>query len=157
VINGIAYCDCPGFGDSKGFEKDIVNCVAIGRLLQNAACIRLIVTINYETVTSIEGRGSGICGVLNTTKFIFKSDTNELLDIDSMKKMRIIVTNARPCEDEESPAYASISTVRSAIYKQLIMQFNLGQQAAKDIALNIEMVDPIDRIKTGEVKLMSEF
>ncbi len=47
--------------------------------------------------------------------------------------------------------------VRSATYNQLIKQFNIGQQVAKDIALNIEMVDPMDRIKTGEVKLMSEF
>jgi hypothetical protein len=115
------------------------------------------VTINYETVMSMEGRGAGIRGVLNTTKFIFKSGTNEILDLDSLKKMRIIVTNARPCEDEYSPAYARISMVRSVIYNQLIDQCNVEKQVAEVIVMNIEMVDPMDRIKTGEVKLMSEF
>mgnify|MGYP000146472944 CR=1 FL=1 len=146
VHEGIAYCNCPGFGDSKGFEKDLVNCVSIGRLLQKASCIRLIVTINYETVTSLDGRGAGICGVLNTTKFIFKSDTNELLDIDSLKKIRIIVTNAIHAKIKSHPFTLAKSKVRKAIYNQLINQFSLAEQVAKDIAKNVVMVDPMDRI-----------
>lgn len=72
----MAYCDCPGFGDSKGFEKDIINCISIGRLLTSAKSVRLMIVLSYNSVVTLDGRGQGVNIMLRTLKDIFKNEDN---------------------------------------------------------------------------------
>jgi hypothetical protein len=43
--NDIAYCDCPGFGDTTGSGKDIINVISIKRLLENAKGIKILLAL----------------------------------------------------------------------------------------------------------------
>jgi hypothetical protein len=47
IREGVAYCDCPGFGDTSGLEQDLVTCLSIGSLLRSAERVRLLATISY--------------------------------------------------------------------------------------------------------------
>jgi hypothetical protein len=75
VHEGVAYCDCPGFGDSKGFEKDITNCVAIGKLLAQAQSVKLLIVLSYSSIATLDGRGAGVNSMLRTLADIFVNDT----------------------------------------------------------------------------------
>jgi hypothetical protein len=94
VHEGIAYCDCPGFGDSSGFEKDVINCVAIGKLLAQAQNVKLVIVLSYSSIVTLDGRGAGVQSMLRTITNLFVNDTPQVTDVDSLKRTLIVVNNA---------------------------------------------------------------
>jgi hypothetical protein len=92
--DGIAYCDCPGFGDTKGFEKDLINCISIGNLLTNARSVKLMMVLSYHSVTTLDERGAGLNTMLKLLSGIFKNENYQVADMDSLQKILLVVNNA---------------------------------------------------------------
>ena len=44
----LVIADCPGFGDTSGCNRDIVNCVGINNILRKAKTIRVLVAISAQ-------------------------------------------------------------------------------------------------------------
>lgn len=158
VANGRAYCDWPGFGDSKGFEKDLVNCISIGQLLTKANSVRLITTVSYSAVTSLDGRGASVNQLLKTLTDVFENKTDQIVDYEALQKVLIAVTNAPIGEDPQNDQqYARLPRVKQAIYHQLVTNFMIPENIAMNIANNTYIVDPMDRIKTGQATRIEDF
>lgn len=149
---GSAYCDCPGFGDSKDFEKDLVDCLAIGRLLEKASDVRLMATMTYNSVMTLENRGNGVRRMLKMVAGIFKNETEQLVDLDSLSKILIVITNPPLGNNPLAPGqFAQKQIVQKAIYTQLKDEWQLSESIARAIVENVVIVDPMDRIATQEV------
>jgi hypothetical protein len=53
----VAYCDCPGFLDDRGAAINIASVVNIRRVLQSARSTKVLILINYHSVSSDRGQG----------------------------------------------------------------------------------------------------
>jgi energy-coupling factor transporter ATP-binding protein EcfA2 len=56
-VNGITYCDCPGFLDNRGAEINIANAVNIRCALGQAKSIRVLILINYHSLLADRAKG----------------------------------------------------------------------------------------------------
>ena len=56
-VDGVDFCDCPGFLDSRGTEINLANAVNIRNALHAAASVRVVVIINYHSMLADRGRG----------------------------------------------------------------------------------------------------
>ncbi len=65
----VVYCDCPGFGDSRGPEIDIANAVNIKRILEAARNVSVLVLVERATLEA--GRGNGLRMLLNRCQTLF--------------------------------------------------------------------------------------
>ena len=52
---GLAYADCPGFGDNRGAEVNIANACNIKRTIDLADSVRVLILINYSSIDSNRG------------------------------------------------------------------------------------------------------
>jgi hypothetical protein len=59
-----------------------------------------------------EGRGSGISSILSTVKSVLVPGS----EVDLLKKILIVVTQAGFSTEIDSPDYASLATVKNAIF-----------------------------------------
>ena len=64
AVDKQVYCDCPGFSDNRGVEINIANAVNIKQALSRAASIRIIVLVNYESLSA--DRGNSFQDLLRT-------------------------------------------------------------------------------------------
>jgi energy-coupling factor transporter ATP-binding protein EcfA2 len=69
----VAYCDCPGFLDDRGAAINIASVVNIRRVLQSARSTKVLILINYHSVSS--DRGQGLHDMLKICTQLFGSSS----------------------------------------------------------------------------------
>ena len=55
--SGLTLCDCPGFLDNRGAEINIANACNIKQMIAQAKSVRVVVLINYDSLSADRGRG----------------------------------------------------------------------------------------------------
>ncbi|MEM7173667.1 MAG: tetratricopeptide repeat protein [Bacteroidota bacterium] len=90
----IAFCDCPGFGDTRDAMFDIVNCSTMGELLMNAESVQLCYLMTEKSVTDTGGRGQHIKKLLQTAYTVFNKDDKQQgpITYDNLRKLRFVIT-----------------------------------------------------------------
>lgn len=71
-VDGVTYCDCPGFSDNRGPEINIANAVNIKQALSRAKSLRLVVLVDYESLKAL--RGHGLRDLLRTLSNLLRSE-----------------------------------------------------------------------------------
>ena len=77
--NNVIYCDCPGFFDSHGKEREFINLHAIKALFKKPNKIKILVVIGADVFMTKNGRGKGLVDVVKKLNDIFP-DKNSLKD-----------------------------------------------------------------------------
>ena len=77
--NNVIYCDCPGFFDSHGPEREFINLHAIKALFKKPNKIKILVVIGADVFMTKNGRGKGLVDVVKKLNDIFP-DKNSLKD-----------------------------------------------------------------------------
>ena len=62
--NNNVYIDCPGFGDTKSAEQDIVNAIYIKQIFENLKEIKIVV-VAQEAEFASAGRGALIINLID--------------------------------------------------------------------------------------------
>ncbi|MEM7173668.1 MAG: hypothetical protein AAF380_00145, partial [Bacteroidota bacterium] len=90
----IAFCDCPGFGDTRGGIFDIVNCIAMYELFTHAKSVQLCYLMDERSATNTSGRGKEIKKLLQTiyTIFLKNKDQKGPISFDNLRKLRFVIT-----------------------------------------------------------------
>ncbi len=55
--NRVAYCDCPGFFDTRSAEVNVANAANIQSVLKYAKSVRLLILLDYHKLLSDKGKG----------------------------------------------------------------------------------------------------
>jgi len=95
--SGIAICDCPGFNDTRGFDKKLINCLSIKLILMLARSVRFMLMVDYKKLMSPAGRGKEAIDIHKTLNTIFKENTF----MRHAHTMTIVVTRV-PKEDPDT-------------------------------------------------------
>ena len=151
VINseGFAFCDCPGFEDSGGFQKEWNNLLLTNELLREAREVRPILVDSYSSVI---GKKPSIINTFKTLFSFFEED-----DVKSLSNV-LIVLNKIPLADTSDNAcdYAQRSMAQEVIFNCLQKTFGMSKEIAGKIANNVFLIDPLDRVKTGNAISIQE-
>ena len=84
--DGVAYWDCPGFGDTKGVVQDVANAFYIKKLFDNIENIKVVVVVSEETIGG--GRADKFLNLL-------KKLGNLFVNLDSLKdSLSLVITKA---------------------------------------------------------------
>jgi DNA repair exonuclease SbcCD ATPase subunit len=75
---GLAFCDCPGFFDSRGSVINIANTANVLRALVMADGVKIMVLINYQTL--IADRGRGLVEMITILSNLFGGKPEEFSD-----------------------------------------------------------------------------
>ena len=54
---GVAFADCPGFLDNRGFEINVANVVNVKQTIAAAESVVVVVIINYHSLLADRGKG----------------------------------------------------------------------------------------------------
>ena len=98
IDEDIAYCDCPGFFDTRGPEVNISNLANIKTMLQNVGSIKVFIIINYNSF--IADRATSIKKLIKTITDFFNWESDQKnLKSNPMESLLIGVTRL-PKEEE---------------------------------------------------------
>jgi hypothetical protein len=125
-----AYCNCPGFADTRGAEINIANAINIRKILQQATGIKAVFLADYNGL--LVDRGSRIRNVEAMCRSMFGGADNLRRYQDSVL---LGITKAPLCEDDEP---LTQNTVR-----ELLTSAN--SDIATILANRIFLFDPLDR------------
>jgi GTPase SAR1 family protein len=137
-ISQIAYCDCPGFLDSRGAEINIANAVNIKNTLSEANQIKVLILINSESLT--DGRGKGFKDMIQIACDLFGSRENLLRHKDSLLLGITQIRPFNPNEDEEPEPLE--------VLKERIQSAEMGifdKAALEELSNRLFIYDPLDR------------
>lgn len=56
-LQGVNFCDCPGFFDNRGWEIKIANAVNVKNMANASADVRVILLISFDSIKTERGRG----------------------------------------------------------------------------------------------------
>jgi hypothetical protein len=125
-----AYCDCPGFSDTRGAEINIANAINIRKILQQATGVKAVFLASYYGL--FDERGSSIRNVETMCRKMFGS-------VDSLKRYQnsvlLGITKAPLCEGGEP---LTTDTVRELLT-------GANSDIATILANRIFLFDPLDR------------
>mmetsp|Transcript_30370 Transcript_30370/g.39198 ORF Transcript_30370/g.39198 Transcript_30370/m.39198 type:complete len:1418 (-) Transcript_30370:251-4504(-) len=76
------YCDCPGFFDTRGIEGSLGNAVSLYEAFMKASSIKVILLMNYHTLT-FEG-GKDASSMFDNCTQLFGSESNLKANIHSI-------------------------------------------------------------------------
>jgi hypothetical protein len=142
VDNNAAYCDCPGFGDTSGSNRDIVNCVGIKDILDNAKSVRIMIALSALQILDSSGRGQSIRNAVSTLNSIFAEK-------DFTRYMNSITPVILRC-----PPGVPVQKLQQSLFESL--QNESLSSVAKELARKLIMVDPLERKQCqGELDLTS--
>lgn len=139
IKDGIAICDCPGFGDTRGGEQGLINCISIGEVLKNAYSVQICLLLTESTLTNKGGRTQYVKNMLHTASSIFKKTSNSPREqLEKFRNIRIIATNptgnTRKTE-LQSIVYETLNDLTKRSYQDVI----------KQVANNLLLIDSADR------------
>ena len=91
-----AFCDCPGFSDSRGAEINISNAINIKRILQKARGVKAVFLTSYNGL--FDDRGGSVLAMENMCRQMFGSADNLRRHQNAVL---LGITKAPRYEDEE--------------------------------------------------------
>jgi GTPase SAR1 family protein len=139
IDRDIAYCDCPGFGDTSGENRDLVNCVGIKDILNNAKNVRILLALSATQILETAGRGQAVRNAVSTLNTIF-SNHNFSMYVNSIVPVVL-----------RSPIGTPVVNIRQALFES--MQKENFEQIGEQLARNLVVVDPLERCQSGELTL----
>ncbi|MCU0317893.1 MAG: hypothetical protein MUC61_00940 [Amoebophilaceae bacterium] len=126
-----AYCDCPGFYDTRGAEINIANAINIRKILQQATGVKAVFLAEYDELTA--DRGRYIQDLETMCRAMFGG-------VDNLRNYQnsvlIGITKAPLYEEDEL-------LTTNAVRGQLLMGVN--SDVATILADRIFLFDPLDR------------
>jgi energy-coupling factor transporter ATP-binding protein EcfA2 len=127
---GGAYCDCPGFGDSRGAEINIANAINIRKVLQQAGGLKALLLVEYSDLTGSRGSSRKVMEAMCLQMFG---------GIDNLKKHQdavlLGITKAPLYEDDEP-------LTRDLVHSLLIQS---RTSVTRVLANRFFLFDPLDR------------
>jgi hypothetical protein len=143
IDQNIAYCDCPGFGDTSGSNRDIINCMGIKGILENAKTVRIMLALSATQILDYSGRGQAIRNAVSTLNSIFKEkDFTRYLDSITPVILRC-------------PPGVPRAKIQQSLYETLEKE-NLAS-IAEALATKLVIVDPLERKHCPEELNLDEF
>lgn len=90
-VSHLVLCDCPGFEDTGGYKKEIVNAFAIDKLLEHSSRESIkIKLLLVASISELEGqRGNAILSSVDRLKQMFPSNP------DIEQKIGLVITKTR--------------------------------------------------------------
>jgi hypothetical protein len=125
-----AYCDCPGFSDTRGAEINIANAINIRKILQQATGVKAVFLAEYTDF--IGGRGSGIRNMEAMCRKMFGGADN----LRRYQNSVLLGITKAPFYDEDEPL--TRNTVRELLTGS-------DSDIAAILANRIFLFDPLDR------------
>jgi hypothetical protein len=125
-----AYCDCPGFSDTRGAEINIANAINIRKILQQATGVKAVFLAEYTDF--IDGRGSSIRNMEAMCKKMFGGADN----LRRYQNSVLLGITKAPFYDEDEPL--TRNTVRELLTGS-------DSDIAAILANRIFLFDPLDR------------
>lgn len=126
-----AYCDCPGFSDTRGAEINIANAINIRKILQQATGVKAVFLTDYNGL--LVDRGSGIRNMEAMCKKMFGGADNLRRYQDSVL---LGITKAPHYNTSGQPL--SINSIRLRLNRS-------NSDIATILANRIFLFDPLDR------------
>ena len=128
--NDNAYCDCPGFSDSRGAEINIANAINIKRVLQQATGVKAVFLTSYNGL--FEDRGGNVRAMEQMCLQMFGSNQNLK---NYQNAVLLGITKAPRYEDDEP---VTCDLVRKSL-------LNKKSPTIQILTNRIFLFDPLDR------------
>jgi hypothetical protein len=137
-VNGITYCDCPGFLDNRGAEINIANAVNIRNALGRAKSVRVLILINYHSLLADRAKGLSdtfnICtNLFGDTQSLLKAKDSLLIGISRLPARDISLDKIKSwiCEGSEKKNSSNASNID-------------GRELVKILSSRMFIFDPLD-------------
>ena len=137
--NEFSIADCPGFSDSRGDNVEIINSVAIGKVLKTPDRCSLVVVMSYPSMMSTEQRGKGVKELIEALRTM-SSNENKNAWIEIFRKVKFVVTQYNNFED-----VTPVKSIKKAFKDFLKTVMHLNKEQAKSITQGVSIVDAADR------------
>lgn len=135
LIDNKVLCDCPGFNDTKGDIRDLINAITIGRLLKNAGKVRLMFFLSDESISSQSGRGRSLRGLLYILHYLIKD-----VEYKHLQKIQMVINPMQGNKTKKDLLIKFKSTFK------YISKKDTDEKKIKAILDNLLVVDPADRV-----------
>ena len=130
-----AYCDCPGFGDTRGAEINIANAINIRKVLQQATGVKAIFLTEYSDL--IGSRGSGIAAMKAMCQQMFGGGELGISNLRRYQNSVFLGITKAPLRTEIGRPF-SIDSIRLRLNKS-------DSEIAQILANRVFLCDPLDR------------
>ena len=112
---GVAFADCPGFLDNRGFEINVANVVNVKQTIAAAESVVVVVIINYHSL--LADRGKGVRDLVNILCGLFGAPPLSLPSASPQPPLSLPSASPQPCPCHscQAPCLAVLLEVCSAL------------------------------------------
>jgi hypothetical protein len=125
-----AYCDCPGFSDTRGAEINIANAINIRKILQQATGVKVVFLTGYNGL--LVDRGSSIRALEDMCLQMFGG-------IDNLREYQ----NSVLLGITQAPLYEDDEPVTRSMIRELLTESN--RSVSQILANRLFLCDPLER------------
>jgi energy-coupling factor transporter ATP-binding protein EcfA2 len=137
VVDGRAYCDCPGFLDNRGDEVNVANIVNTRRVIQASKSIRLVLLVNYHSLC--DGRVDGLKKTIQIAAQLFGNE-----QVFDAYRPSLLVGVTQVPERAQGDSAKSLDVLKNCM--QLDQASPFEQKIAHVFAERLFIYHPLDEI-----------